>query len=213
MILRKTKPNIEDISVKEIAICNIMIDKSCLDLIGNEIKIIELMKYVSDIFIIHGIDIPENISGWKFFYNHNIPVGQEEVYEDFRINFVERIKEKLPNLMNKIAICELNLDEIKMWMFAPACEYVQKLRPQNDINLVYYHYYKKGYFMKITGNQKSRDRDNIFNYHQKALLTVECLYHFIIINSFDLDIDIKQYLKLLSFKSLSFACFSDIKFR
>jgi hypothetical protein len=206
MILRRTKPNIRDITVKEI-MKHVIITCNRVGYDHDEIMILNIVKSIMNIFTIYNINISKTLDYWLFIYYYNIPIGQEDAHEDFRVNFVEQMIEKLPDLMDKIKIHELNVDKLKMWMFAPACEYVHKPHLQDNSDNVFYQHYKNDIYLRIIGNKENSA--DIFQHHQAALFVLTSLYNIMIINSFNLDTDIVSYLKLLYFND--FKIF-DVKF-
>lgn len=201
IVLHKNRPNITDITIEGFT--------DILDMIGpkqrNKLLINKSINNVKDIFIIHDVDIPK-FNHRHPFQNYKVPPGQEEVYEEFRINLISDLVEKSPELMDKIKIIELDYG-VKRWIFSPQCEYVNKIHVQESDGIVKYQHYKHEVYMRVINDNNIPTI--IFDYHKKALLYMEILYYIMIINTLDLDSDIKQYIKMF----FDISDLKDLKFK
>jgi hypothetical protein len=81
-----------------------------------------------------------------------------------------------------------------MWIFSPVCDIINKSNIQES-DIICYQHYRNDIYMRISN--KSKNNDLIFAHNKLALLAVDFLYYIIIINYFDLDVDIKANIKLL----------------
>lgn len=96
-MLRIVKPNLVDISFKELDI----IIRIVSGRLRNKILVARSMDNVKDIFIINDVECPK--IDHKDPLNIKIPLGEENVYEQFRINLINDLIKKIPchNRTNK----------------------------------------------------------------------------------------------------------------
>lgn len=186
------KPDLIDITFKELS--------NMITIIGprrrNKLLIAESIDNVKGIFIINDVECPK-IDHCNPL-NIKIPLGEENVYEEFRINLISDLIKNFSSITDQIKIVKIEYGGIARWIFSPACEYVSKEHLQNSDGIVKYFHIKHNIYIRTMIDY---DYQILFEYHKKAFSYIKIIYYFIIINHFDLCNDITNKIKkeILSF--------------
>jgi hypothetical protein len=216
MILYRNKPVIEKITIFELGqFFNIFkfndeeyygID----DIIKNGLKTISILHdvkiIINDKFLPTHHMIPRSNLDYFKKYHYKNYFNDKDANENFRMYIIECLLEKFPNVMNKIKAIQLKLDIITFYIFCPYFESVEQLHLKNkevykvngkDVYKCFNRdYYKNNIFY---GSIQDRFPDNehlCLDHCTKSFPIMKIIYCFMIINYFDLPIDIAQYIKL-----------------
>lgn len=197
LVLRKKKAkSLEELTLSELLIITLH-EKDLFNRTGDYIELDICYKIIADIKddIYRSLDLSIN-SDWNIC--HKILLNVDKNDQLFRVNFLKHLINS-NELLCGMKFTQVTFANINYWVCTKTSIHGSFTKYNKEhycinyygINNVLYTYRNNKWQHKISGYTTE-----LFNHYKNATDTIELLYYIMIINTFDLNDDIKCYIKL-----------------